>query len=193
MSSQEAARLAEKAFVATIALHERMRAHLGTTLVASQVMLDAIRAGKKLLVFGNGGSASDAQHMSAEMVGRFQRERAAMAAIALTTDTSILTSIANDYSYKHVFARQIEALGQAGDVALGISTSGESPNVELALQVAKAKGLKTIALTGRDGGRVGRAADIHVNVPDQSTARVQEVHRTLIHVMCEVIEEGANA
>jgi D-sedoheptulose 7-phosphate isomerase len=167
-----------------------MRANLGSTLLAAQAIAGALKAGRKLLVFGNGGSASDAQHMSAELVGRFQRERAAMAAIALTTDSSILTSIANDYSFKQVFARQVEALGQAGDVAFGISTSGESPNVALALQVAKARGLKTIALTGRDGGSVGRAADIHVNVPDQHTARVQEVHRTLIHVMCEVIEEG---
>ncbi len=190
MTSQDAARLADKAFAATIALHDRMRTTLGATLLASQAMLDAILAGQKLLVFGNGGSAADAQHMSAELVGRFQRERAAMAAIALTTDTSILTGIANDYSFKQVFARQIEAIGQAGDVAFGISTSGESPNVVTALQAAKAKGLKTIALTGRDGGSVGRAADIHVNVPDPSTARVQEVHRTLIHVMCEVIEEG---
>ena len=193
MSSQEAARLAEKAFAATIALHDRMRVNLGSTLLAAATMLEAIKAGHKLLLFGNGGSASDAQHMSAELVGRFQRERAAIAAIALTTDTSILTSIANDYSFKQVFARQIEALGQAGDVAFGISTSGESPNVVHALNAAKARGLKTIALTGRDGGSVGRAADLHVNVPDQSTARVQEVHRTLIHVMCEVIEEGANA
>ena len=193
MSSQEAVRLAEKAFAATIALHDRMRVNLGSTLLAAETMLGAIKAGHKLLLFGNGGSASDAQHMSAELVGRFQRERAAIAAIALTTDTSILTSIANDYSFKQVFARQIEALGQAGDVAFGISTSGESPNVVHALNAAKAKGLKTIALTGRDGGSVGRAADLHVNVPDQSTARVQEVHRTLIHVMCEVIEEGANA
>jgi D-sedoheptulose 7-phosphate isomerase len=192
---RDAPRLADKAFATAIALHERMRANLGSALVAAQAISEALKAGKKLLVFGNGGSASDAQHMSAELVGRYQRERAAMAAIALTTDTSILTSVANDYSFKQVFARQMEALGQAGDVALGISTSGESPNVVLALQVAKARGLKTIALTGRDGGSVGRAADIHVNVPDQSTARVQEVHRTLIHVMCEVIEEdeGANA
>jgi D-sedoheptulose 7-phosphate isomerase len=186
----DGSRIAEKAFAATIALHERVRANPGSTLLAAQVMSDALKAGGKLLVFGNGGSASDAQHMSAELVGRFQRERAAIAAIALTTDTSILTSIANDYSYKQVFARQVEALGRPGDVAFGISTSGESPNVVLALQVAKARGLKTIALTGRDGGSVGSAAEIHVNVPDQNTARVQEVHRTLIHVMCEVIEEG---
>ena len=191
MPSQEAARLAEKAFAAAIALHDRMRLNLGATLLAAETMLDAVKAGRTLLLFGNGGSAADAQHMSAELVGRFQRERGAIAAIALTADTSILTSIANDYSFKHVFARQIEAIGRAGDVAFGISTSGESPNVVHALQVAKARGLKTIALTGRDGGSVGRAADLHVNVPDQSAARVQEVHRTLIHVMCEVIEEGS--
>ena len=189
MPGSERARLADKAFATAIALHERMRANLGSTLVAAQAISEALKAGKKLLLFGNGGSASDAQHMSAELVGRFQRERAAMAAIALTTDTSIVTSIANDYSFKQVFARQVEALGRPGDVAFGISTSGESPNVVLALQVAKTRGLKTIALTGRDGGGVGRAADIHVNVPDQSVARVQEVHRILIHVICEVIEE----
>jgi D-sedoheptulose 7-phosphate isomerase len=189
--SQEAARLADKVFAASIALHDRMRVNLGPTLLAAQTMREAIKEGRKLLLFGNGGSAADAQHLSAELVGRFQRERPAIAAIALTTDSSVLTSVANDYSFKQVFARQIEALGQAGDVAFGISTSGDSPNVALALQVGKAKGLKTIALTGRDGGAVGRAADLHVNVPDQSAARVQEVHRTLIHVMCELIEEGS--
>jgi D-sedoheptulose 7-phosphate isomerase len=147
-----------------------------------------LKAGRKLLVFGNGGSAADAQHLSAELVGRFQKERVAMPAIALTVDTSILTSVANDYSFKQVFVRQIEALGQAGDIAFGISTSGESPNVLLALQAARARGMKTIALTGRDGGTIGGAAEIHVNVPDQNAARVQEVHRTILHVMCEVIE-----
>jgi D-sedoheptulose 7-phosphate isomerase len=191
VASFDAGHVAERAFAAVIALHERMRVNLGSTLLAAQSMSEALRSGRTLLVFGNGGSASDAQHMSAELVGRFQRERPAMAAIALTTDTSVLTSIANDYSFKQVFARQVEALGRAGDVAFGISTSGESPNVVLALQTARARGLKTIALTGRDGGSVGGAADIHVNVPDQNTARVQEVHRTLIHIMCEVIEEGS--
>jgi D-sedoheptulose 7-phosphate isomerase len=190
MAVRDGSRLADAAFAAAIALHGRMRTNLGPTLVAAQAMSDALGAGRKLLVFGNGGSAADAQHLSAELVGRFQKERAAMPAIALTTDSSILTSVANDYSFKQVFARQMEALGQPGDVAFGISTSGESPNVLAALQVARAKGLKTIALTGRDGGSVGAAAEIHVNVPDQNTARVQEVHRTLLHVMCEVIEEN---
>jgi D-sedoheptulose 7-phosphate isomerase len=180
-------------FAAAIKLHERVRSNLGPAIVAAQAISDALKSGHKLLVFGNGGSAADAQHVVAELVGRFQRERAALPAIALTVDTSILTAIANDYSFKQVFARQVEALGNAGDVAMGISTSGESPNVVAALQAAKAKGLKTIALTGRDGGSVGRAAEIHVNVPDQSTPHVQEVHMTLLHVMCDVIEEDANA
>jgi D-sedoheptulose 7-phosphate isomerase len=186
-------RRAEDAFAAAIKLHERVRTNLGPAIVAAQAIADALKAGHKLLVFGNGGSASDAQHVAAELVGRFQRERAAMAAIALTADTSVLTSVGNDYSFKQVFVRQVEALGRAGDVAMGMSTSGESPNVVAALQTAKARGLRTIALTGRDGGSVGRAAEIHVNVPDENTARVQEVHRTLLHVMCEVIEEDANA
>jgi D-sedoheptulose 7-phosphate isomerase len=187
----DAARIADEALAAAAKLHERMRANVGPTLVAVQAIVDALRAGGKLLVFGNGGSAADAQHLSAELVGRFMKERAALPAIALTVDSSILTSVANDYSFKQVFARQIEALGRPGDVALGISTSGESPNVVTALQTAKAQGLKTVALTGRDGGTVGRVADIHVNVPDQNTQRVQEVHQTLIHVLCEAIEANA--
>ena len=188
MAARDHSPLADRVFAAAVALHERVRSNPGPTLVAAQAMADALKAGRKLLVFGNGGSAADAQHLSAELVGRFQKERAALPAIALTVDTSILTSVANDYSYRQVFVRQIEALGQAGDIAFGISTSGESPNVLLALQAARARGMKTIALTGRDGGTVGPAAEIHVNVPDQNAARVQEVHRTILHVMCEVIE-----
>ena len=188
MAARDHARLADSVFAAAASLHERVRQNAGPMLVAAQAMADALKGGRKLLVFGNGGSAADAQHLSAELVGRFQKERAALPAIALTVDTSILTSVANDYSYKQVFVRQIEALGQAGDIAFGISTSGESPNVLLGLQAARGRGLKTIALTGRDGGSVGAAAEIHVNVPDQNAARVQEVHRTILHVMCEVIE-----
>jgi D-sedoheptulose 7-phosphate isomerase len=193
MDVRERVRRAEETFAAAIKVHERVRSNLGPAIMAAQAISDGLRAGNKLLVFGNGGSAADAQHVAAELVGRFQRERAALAAIALTVDTSILTAVGNDYSFKQVFARQVEALGRRGDVAMGISTSGESPNVVAALQTAKAQGLKTIALTGRDGGSVGRAADIHVNVPDQNTQRVQEAHMTLLHVMCEVIEEDANA
>jgi D-sedoheptulose 7-phosphate isomerase len=188
VGARDHARLADGVLAAAAALHERVRQNTGPMLVAAQAMADALKGGRKLLVFGNGGSAADAQHLSSELVGRFQKERAALPAIALTVDASILTSVANDYSFKHVFVRQIDALGQPGDVAVGISTSGESPNVLLALQAARARGLKTIALTGRDGGTIGAAAEIHVNVPDQNTARVQEVHRTILHVMCEVIE-----
>jgi D-sedoheptulose 7-phosphate isomerase len=183
--------LLEDTLTAAIALHETAKQHAQPVLDAAAAIVGALKAGGKLLVFGNGGSAADAQHLSAELVGRFMKERAALPAIALTVDSSILTSVANDYSFKQVFARQIEALGRPGDVALGISTSGESPNVVTALQTAKAQGLKTVALTGRDGGTVGRVADIHVNVPDQNTQRVQEVHQTLIHVLCEAIEANA--
>ena len=178
-------------FDRTIAVHQQVRdGDLGAVSAAARLIRDAHAAGGKLLVFGNGGSAADAQHLAAELVNRFQREREAIAALALTTDASILTSVANDYSFDRVFVRQIEALGRAGDVALGISTSGGSANVVSGLQAARARGLKTIALTGRDGGAVGPLADVHLNVPEQSTARVQEVHRTLIHAICELVEDA---
>ena len=176
-------------FEATVVLHRRVADEGFDQVVrAAAAIREAHAAGGKLLIFGNGGSAADAQHMAAELVNRFQRERAALAALALTTDTSVLSSIGNDYSFDRVFVRQIEALGRRGDVALGISTSGGSATVIAALDAARGLGLKTIALTGRDGGAVGRAADIHVNVPDESTARVQEVQRTLSHALCELIE-----
>ena len=176
----------------TIALHERAKQQPQPVLDAAVAIIGALRAGGKLLLFGNGGSAADAQHVAAEFVGRFQLERAAMAAIALTTDTSVLTGIGNDYAFERVFARQIEALGRKGDVAFGISTSGASPNIVAALVAAKALGLQTVALTGRDGGAVGRAAAIHVNVPSDNTARVQEVHRTLLHVICDLVERAVD-
>ena len=190
MDDDPRARL-ERTLTETVALHEHARQHAQPVLDAAVAIIGALRAGGKLLLFGNGGSAADAQHVAAEFVGRFQRERAAMAAIALTTDTSVLTGIGNDYAFDRVFARQIEALGRTGDVAFGISTSGQSPNVVAALVAARALGLQTIALTGRDGGAVGRTAAIHVNVPSDNTARVQEVHRTLLHVMCEIVEDEA--
>ena len=175
----------------TIALHERVRqSDLQPITDAAAAIATAMRKGGKLLVFGNGGSASDAQHAAAELVGRFARERMALPAIALTTDTSVLTSVANDYAFERVFARQVEALGRPGDVALGISTSGRSPNVVAGLNAARARGLETIALTGCDGGDVGRAAGVHINVPSDSTPRVQEVHRTLLHAICELVENA---
>lgn len=175
-------------------LHEAARSTaVLPTAEASAAIVDALRAGRKVLVCGNGGSASDAQHFAAELVGRFMRERKALPAIALTTDTSILTAVANDYSYERIFARQVEALGQDGDVLIGITTSGGSANVLAAFAEARNAGLTTVALTGRDGGSVGRAADIHINVASPSTARVQEVHRTLLHAMCELIERESYA
>jgi D-sedoheptulose 7-phosphate isomerase len=172
-----------------IAAHERVRAgDLGPIVAAAAAIREALRSGRLVLAFGNGGSAADAQHFTAELVGRFERERRGAAAIALTTDTSVLTSVANDYGFERVFARQIEALGRQGDVALGISTSGDSPNVLRAFEAARAAGLTRIALTGRDGGSLGKSADIHVNVAESSTARVQEVHRTILHAICELVE-----
>jgi phosphoheptose isomerase len=174
-----------------IALHERVKqSDPQLVLAAAAAIVEGLRRGGKLLLFGNGGSAADAQHVAAELVGRFQATRAALSAIALTTDTSVLTSVGNDEAFERVFARQIEALGREGDVALGISTSGRSPNVVSALDTARTRGLRTIALTGRDGGAVGRAAEIHINVPSDSTARVQEVHRTLLHVICDLVERA---
>jgi D-sedoheptulose 7-phosphate isomerase len=174
---------------ACIAVHERLRdENLQPVADAAAAILAASNGGGKVLVFGNGGSAADAQHLATDLVGRFQRERRALAAVALTADSSLLTAIANDYAFDRVFVRQIEALGVRGDVAVGISTSGRSSSVVEGLRAARARGLKTIALTGRDGGPAGALADIHINVPDPSTARVQEAHRTLIHAICELVE-----
>jgi len=144
-----------------------------------------------VLSCGNGGSAADSQHFAAEMVGRFERERPGMPAISLTVDTSALTAIANDYDYDRVFSKQVEALGVAGDVLLGISTSGNSKNVVKAMQAAQSKGLVVIALTGRDGGAMAkmlRPQDYHLNVAHPRTMRVQEIHLLVIHCLCEVVD-----
>jgi len=177
-----------------IALHERVRAGgLDTAVAAADAIVASLQRGGKVLVFGNGGSAADAAHAAAELVGRFRRERRGFAAIALTADASVLTSVANDYGFDRVFARQIEALGQPGDIAFAITTSGESANAVRALEAARARQLTTIALTGRDGGPAGRLADVHVNVPSESTPRIQEVHRTLLHVICDLVETSLSA
>ena len=175
----------------SVALHERMRkGNLQPVADAAAAIIQSLKRGGKVLLFGNGGSAADAQHVAAEFVGRFERDREALSAIALSVDTSVLTSVGNDESYERVFARQVEALGREGDVAVGISTSGLSPNVVQGLDAAKARRLRTIGLTGRDGGHVGRVADIHINVPAESTARVQEVQRTLLHAICDLVESA---
>jgi len=174
-----------------VALHRDVRAgSLEAVASAAEVIATAYAQGGKVLAFGNGGSAADAQHFAAELVGRFERDRRGMAALALTTDTCVLTSVANDYGFERIFARQIEALGRAGDVAVAISTSGRSPNVIEAVREASALGMRTVALTGRDGGALGSMVDVHINVPHAATCRVQEVHMTLLHAVCEIVERG---
>ncbi len=158
---------------------------------AGEALALALKGGRKVLACGNGGSAADSQHFAAEMVGRFERERPGLPGIALTTDTSALTAIANDYDFDRVFSKQVEALGQAGDFLLAISTSGNSRNVVEAIKAAHAKGLVVIALTGRDGGAMGkmlRPQDFHLNVAHPRTMRVQEIHLLAIHCLCEVVD-----
>ena len=150
---------------------------------------DALRAGGKLLFFGNGGSAADAQHLAAEFVNRYDRDRRALAAVALATDGSVLTSVGNDSDFRRIFARQIEALGRPGDVAVGITTSGSSPNVLLGLATARAAGLRTAALLGRDGGEARSIVDLALVVPGVETARIQEIHILAGHLVCERVEE----
>jgi D-sedoheptulose 7-phosphate isomerase len=149
----------------------------------------AIRGGGKLLIFGNGGSAADAQHIAAELVIRYHSDRPAIAAIALTTDTSALTAGANDLGFETIFSRQVEALGRPGDVAVGISTSGRSPNVLAGLRVARARGLRTTGLTGGDGGELPSLCDASLIVPSRVTARIQEMHIFLGHMLCKALEQ----
>jgi len=156
------------------------------------IAVKTLQSGQKILSCGNGGSAADAQHFSAELVCRFERERPGLPAIALTTDSSALTAISNDYSYKELFARQIEALGQSGDCLLAISTSGNSANVIRAIEAAHDKGMNVIALTGRDGGRMAGLlmdSDVEIRVPANNTARIQEVHLLTIHCLCQQIDQ----
>ncbi len=155
-----------------------------------RMLLDVFKGGRKILIFGNGGSAADSQHVAAELVNRFLVNRRALPAIALTTDTSIITSIANDSDFDHIFSRQIEALGEPGDAALAISTSGNSPNIKLGLLQAGDSGLKTLALLGKDGGAVKGISDIDIIVRTDSTPRIQECHITYLHILCELIEQN---
>ncbi|CAM3753549.1 phosphoheptose isomerase [Polynucleobacter antarcticus] len=152
---------------------------------------ECLRAGGKVMACGNGGSAADAQHFAAELIGRFERERQELAAIALTTDTSILTAIGNDYSYDEIFSKQVRGLGKQGDILLGISTSGNSKNVVQAIEAAKKLGIKIIALTGNDGGKIAGlldAGDIHLCAPSTRTARIQETHLVLLHAICDGVD-----
>jgi D-sedoheptulose 7-phosphate isomerase len=156
---------------------------------AANLITTSFRSGGKLLFFGNGGSAADAQHLAAEFVGRFIQERQGLPAIALTTDSSILTAVGNDYGFDRVFARQLEALGRAGDVAIGISTSGNSPNVLEGIKAAKRQRLTTIGLSGKDGGILAKEADLTITISSTSTARIQECHIAVGHLLCELTEE----
>jgi D-sedoheptulose 7-phosphate isomerase len=175
-----------------IELRQRMAETLPAEIVkAGTALAEALRAGNKVLACGNGGSAADSQHFAAEIVGRFEREREGMPAIALTVDTSAITAIANDYDWDRVFAKQLQALGRAGDVLLAISTSGNSRNVIQAIEAAHARGMAVIALTGKDGGAMGRMlrpGDFHLNVAHPRTMRVQEIHLLVIHSLCEVVD-----
>jgi D-sedoheptulose 7-phosphate isomerase len=185
---------AQRALGEAAQLHARLRdGDLEPLAAAARAIGESLARGGQVLVFGNGGSAAEAQHFAGELVGRFLRDRRALAAVALTTDTSVLTAIGNDLGFERVFARQVEALGRQGDVALGISTTGASPNVVEALRAAKARGLTAVALTGHDGGLLGQDADIHVNVPDVATPRVQEAQLTLLHILCDLVEQDAIA
>jgi D-sedoheptulose 7-phosphate isomerase len=157
---------------------------------AARLIIECLQSGGKLLFFGNGGSAADAQHLAAEFVGRFVRERTGLPAIALTTDSSILTAVSNDYGFEQVFARQIQALARPGDVAVAISTSGNSPNVLEGVKAAKKAQAKTIGLSGKDGGVLAAAVDVGITIASKSTARIQECHIAVGHLLCELAEEG---
>lgn len=179
-------------FEASIEIKRRAAEGLSAPICAAiAVMCESLGAGGKILACGNGGSAGDAQHFAAELVGRFERERPGLAAVALTTDTSILTAVANDYDYTKIFSKQVEAMGRRGDVLFAISTSGNSANVIAAIEVAHARGIRVVAMTGKDGGKIAkllRPDDIELRVPAERTARIQEVHLLALHCLCDGID-----
>ena len=182
----------ERHFVASLEAKQRTLAAMGPRIVqAAELLAERLGRGHKILVCGNGGSAADAQHFAAELVNRFEIERPGLAAIALTTDSSALTSIANDYAFEQIFARQVRALGRPGDVLLAISTSGHSPNVLVAIDAARELGMATLALTGRDGGRMAEqlgGEDIEIRAVASATARIQETHILIIHCLCDMVD-----
>lgn len=180
-------------FQASIDCHQRTMEQMAAPLLAAiELLAERLRQGNKVLACGNGGSAADSQHFAAELTGRFERERPGLPAIALTTDSSALTAIGNDYGYDRVFAKQVEALGRSGDVLIAISTSGNSPNVLAAIDAARALGMNILAMTGRDGGTMGRTlalGDIELRSQSAVTARIQETHILLLHCLCDGIDE----
>jgi len=180
-------------FLDSVAVKQASAALAPEIAKAAQLMAQSLLNDGKLLSCGNGGSAADAQHFSGELLGRFERERPGLPAIALTTDSSTITAIANDYQYADIFAKQVSALGQSGDVLLAFSTSGNSENVLRAIAAAHSRGLKVVALTGRDGGAIARSLnpeDIEVRVPADRTCRIQEVHLLVIHCLCDLIDDA---
>lgn len=179
-------------FASSIAAKQAASAEMAAPIAAAvRAMVDCLRMGGKIMACGNGGSAADSQHFAAELLNRFEREREPLAAIALTTDTSTLTSIGNDYRYEDVFSKQVRGLGRSGDVLLAISTSGNSPNVLEAIEAAHARGIRVVALTGKGGGKMSARlapTDIHLCVPASQTARIQEVHLLTLHCLCDGID-----
>lgn len=174
-----------------IEVAQKTLAHLKDDIAkAAEIVVACSKSGKKVLLFGNGGSAADAQHIAAEFIGRFVKERRSLPAIALTTDTSALTAISNDYGFDRVFERQVEGFAVAGDVLIGISTSGNSPNVIKALLKGKEAGCKTIGLSGRDGGEMNNCCDINIVIPSNVTARVQEMHILIGHIICGAVDDA---
>ncbi len=183
--------LIQKLFKESLQVKEKtLNDNLESVIQAVTEITKAFQSNHKVLIFGNGGSAADSQHIAAEFIGRFQKERRSLPAIALTTDSSILTALSNDYGYEVIFKRQIEGLGQKGDIAIGLSTSGRSKNVVEGLKQAKVLGLKTISLTGCGGGEVAKQSDIKLIVPSDVTARIQESHICLFHIICELVEKN---
>ncbi|MDH7499181.1 MAG: D-sedoheptulose 7-phosphate isomerase [candidate division NC10 bacterium] len=181
--------LVEQLLAESVAVKQDLiRYQLDSVVKAADLTLQTLRRGNQLLLCGNGGSAADAQHLAAEFVNRFLYDRPALPAIALTTDTSILTAIGNDLDFSQIFARQVEALGKAGDLLYAISTSGNSPNVIRAVETARKRGIETVAFTGGDGGRLAPLCDHALIVPSRSTPRIQEVHITLGHIICQIVE-----
>ena len=167
-----------------------IKSQVGKISMLTKMMLETIKAGKKILIFGNGGSASDSIHIAAELIGRFRKERASLPAIALTSNISTLTALSNDYSFEHIFERQIEGLGKKGDMALGISTSGKSKNVERGILKAVGLKMKTALLTGDNKTKLSQLADVSIRVPSNNTPRIQEAHITIAHIVCELIEDA---
>lgn len=185
--------IARKIFEDSIAAKQKFlddESGIAAVIKTADAIIGSLKKGGKVIVFGNGGSAADSQHLAAELVVRFKKERKALPAVALTTDTSILTATANDYDFSKVFSRQIEALAGPSDVAIAISTSGNSPNVIEGAKAARAKNVPVIALTGRDGGALVAGSDIQMIVRSDNTARVQEVHEAIIHVICKLVEDA---